>query len=62
VFDPMKEFETLSDKTDKIIFEKIFRSLFNVMGEIESFVKFARYPNITVHPLAVFRQLRGRNA
>jgi hypothetical protein len=62
VFDPMKEFESLAETTERIIFEKIFRSLFNMMGEIESFVKHARYPNITVHPIAVFRQLRGRNA
>jgi hypothetical protein len=58
-FDPMTEFEGMVETSDKIIFEKIFRSLFNVMGEIESFVKFTRYPNVTVHPLAVFRQLRG---
>jgi hypothetical protein len=60
-FDPMKEFDRITDPSEKIIFEKIFRSLFNVMGEIESFVKFSRYPNVTVHPLALFRQLRGRN-
>jgi hypothetical protein len=60
-FDPMREFDSLNDASDKIIFEKIFRSMFNVMGEIESFVKFSRYPNITVHPLALFRQLRGSN-
>jgi len=58
-FDPMQEFEALSDTTDRIIFEKLFRSLFNVMGEIESFVKFSRWPNVTVHPLAIFRQLRS---
>jgi hypothetical protein len=54
-FDPMKEFETETAVSDKIKFEKGFRDLFTGMEGIESFVRYSRYPNVTVHPIAVYR-------
>jgi hypothetical protein len=58
-FDPMKEFESFAGSMDKIVFEKAFRDLFSALEAFESFVRFSRYPNISVHPIAVFRQFRA---
>jgi len=41
--------------TKEMIFEKAFRGMFGGMDGLENFVKYSRYPNITVHPIAVFR-------
>lgn len=57
IFDPMKEFEDEKELDAKVAFEKAFRSVFGAMDEFSDFVRYSRYPNITVHPLAVFRQL-----
>lgn len=38
-------------------FEKGFRSLFNALDGLDAFSRFARYPNITVYPLAVYRRV-----
>jgi hypothetical protein len=56
-FDPMAEFETEEKLSEKMIVEKAFRNLFSSMDQMEDFVRYSRYPNITIHPLAVFRQL-----
>ena len=56
LFDPMKEFEANTPTTNTVAFEKAFRALFGAMDGIEAFVRYSRYPNISVHPIAVFRQ------
>ncbi len=38
-------------------FEHGFRSIFRQMDELFKFTNYSRYPNVTVHPLAVFREL-----
>jgi hypothetical protein len=55
-FDPLKEFETVTPTADTVVFEKAFRAIFGAMDGIEAFVRYSRYPNISVHPIAVFRQ------
>jgi hypothetical protein len=55
-FDPMSEFESEDKLSDKLAFEKAFRSIFGAMDELEDWMRYSRYPNITIHPLAVFRQ------
>jgi hypothetical protein len=57
-FNPMKEFESESTVDATLQFEKGFRDLFDGMEGIESFIRYSRYPNISVHPIAVFRQFR----
>jgi hypothetical protein len=58
IFDPMKEFKE-ADQTDaKITFEKAFRGVFGGMDAVESLVRYSRYPNITVHPIAVYRDIQ----
>lgn len=59
VFDPMKEFKELKEKSDKTAFEESFRSIFGAMDEIEAFMRYSHYPNVTVHPIAVFRQFES---
>jgi hypothetical protein len=56
MFDPMKEFEAGGDLADRIAFEKAFRAIFAGMEGIEALVRYSRYPNVTVHPIAVFRE------
>lgn len=55
IFEPLDEFNNTQDKTDKIAFEEAFRRLFGAMDNIEAFTRYSRYPNVTVHPIAVFR-------
>jgi hypothetical protein len=55
-FDPIKEFEQETLTVDTVVFEKAFRGIFSAIEGIEVFVRYSRYPNISVHPIAVFRQ------
>jgi hypothetical protein len=55
LFDPMTEFADESKLDEKVVFEKAFRAIFGAMDEIEAFVRYSRYPNITVHPIAIYR-------
>jgi hypothetical protein len=54
-FDPMREFETDVELPGPVVFEKAFRAMFGAMEGIEAFVRYSRYPNVTVHPIAVYR-------
>lgn len=56
LFDPMKEFEDESILNDETKWEKAFRGVFGGFDGIENFARYSRYPNITVHPIAVFRE------
>lgn len=44
--------------SDEQGFEEGFRNAFEGVEGLERFVRFSRYPNITVYPIAVFRNLR----
>ena len=59
-FDPLAEFGDESELTDKTGFEKGVRAMFGSLDELEEFVRYTRYPNITVHPIAVFRHFEAR--
>jgi hypothetical protein len=61
-FDPMKEFEEADQTDPKITFEKAFRGVFGGMDAMESLVRYSRYPNITVHPIAVYRDIQIRSS
>jgi hypothetical protein len=54
-FDPMKEFETNPELSERAAFEKGFRGVFAGMEGMEAFARYSRYPNVTVHPIAVYR-------
>ena len=59
-FDPMKEFEDhkAEDKENNpIIFEAAMRGIFRGFEGLEKFGKFDRFPNLTIYPLAVFRDI-----
>ena len=63
VFDPMKEFAMRVDLSGREEFEKGFRGLFDAIEKLESFMRYSRYPNVTVHPIAVYRSwIRGTQA
>ena len=53
-FNPVAEFD--NNNSPDVAFEKGFREIFGAMEQFESFVRFSRYPNITIHPIAVFRE------
>ncbi len=60
-FDPMAEFKEHKpedDEDDPVGFEAAMRGLFRGFEGMEKFGKFDRYPNITVYPLAVFRDIQ----
>jgi hypothetical protein len=54
-FDPMKEFEAEGELSKPAVFEKAFRGMFGGVEGIEIFMRYSRYPNVTVHPIAVYR-------
>lgn len=56
-FLPFKEFEEMPNPDEKMVFEKAFRGMFSAMEGIEEFMRFSRYPNIILHPIAVFRNI-----
>jgi hypothetical protein len=60
IFDPMKEFTTVSEsgQRENISFEKGIRGLFSGFEGIERMVRFSRFPNITVYPIAVYRNIK----
>ena len=59
-FDPLQEFagDDDPDNAQQKGFEKGFRQLFNAFEEIEKLVRFTRYPNVTLFPIAVYRTIR----
>ena len=61
-FDPMKEFEMTVPLAERVAFEKSFRAVFGAMDGLESFVRYSRYPNVTVHPIAVYRSFSHADA
>jgi len=54
-FDPMREFEEDPTLSERASFEKGFRRVFGGMEGMEALVRYSRYPNVTVHPIAVYR-------
>jgi len=62
LFDPMAEFQSMETIPEKINIEKGLRTVFGAIDELESYFKFSRYPNVTVHPIAVFREFEGKDA
>lgn len=54
-FDPMSEFTQRAELSPQEIFESAFRGVFIGMEGLESFVRYSRYPNVTIHPIAVYR-------
>ena len=54
-FDPLEEFpeDVLLSKEEE--FEKVFRNMFSALDGLEKFMRYSRYPNITIHPIAVYR-------
>ncbi|MEM9120120.1 MAG: hypothetical protein AAGD09_19875 [Cyanobacteria bacterium P01_F01_bin.56] len=61
-FDPMSEFSDLPASTKTVELERAFRQVHFAVDELESYMRFSRYPNITIHPIAVYRILRNQNA
>lgn len=57
VFDPLAEFDSDNALSKEMEMERAFRNMFQAMDGLEAFVRYSRYPNITVHPIAVFRPL-----
>lgn len=58
-FDPLERFtEHNSDlSTEEEKFEMAFRNVFSTFEGFYKFIRYSRYPNITVHPLAVYRNI-----
>lgn len=59
-FDPMVEFQNhipKDEKDDPKGFESAFRGLFRGFDGLDNLSKFERYPNITIYPLAIFRDI-----
>ena len=57
-FDPLAEFADESNLTDKTKFESAFRGMFGALDKLEEFMRYSRYPNVTVHPIAVYRHFK----
>ncbi len=53
---PLDEFNIDEDLDNIRIFEQALRKMFPAIEGMESFTRFSRYPNITVEPIAIFRE------
>ncbi len=58
-FDPLKEFRDTPGLAQTEAFEQGFRGVFAGMEALEATVRFSRYPNVTVHPIAVYRSFHS---
>jgi hypothetical protein len=59
-FDPLQEFlgAAPSDQTDQQkAFELGFRRVFDAFEDMEKMVRFVRYPNVTLYPIALYRTI-----
>ncbi len=54
-FDPLQEFQN-NEKTKAMNIEEAYRNVFNAMREFENLVRYSRYPNITIYPIAIYRE------
>ena len=54
-FEPLSEFNDPAQLGPEQVFENAFRQVFVGIGGVDSFVRFSRYPNVTVHPIGVYR-------
>lgn len=57
-FDPLSEFNERTDLSEQETWERAFRGVFGGMEGLEAFARYSRYPNITIHPLAVYRSFQ----
>ena len=55
VFDSMREFTEDAGLVKRVPMEKAYRDLFEKLDAVEADIRFARYPNVSVHPIAVYR-------
>jgi hypothetical protein len=58
-FNPMKEFES---KVEALALEQAFREMLGALETIEAVMRFSRYPNVTVHPIAVYRSFSQKDS
>jgi len=58
IFNPLQEFQNVEILSDKMKFESAFRKVFQAMDNIEDFSKYSRYPNITIYPIAIYRDFK----
>ena len=58
-FDPLSEFSNSPLENKQAQFEKAMRGIFTAMDGFEELVRFSRYPNVTIHPIAVYRNFSG---
>lgn len=58
-FDTMLEYDLKKENqlSDKESMEQAFRNLFRQFDNIEQFVRYSRFPNIVVYPIAVYREI-----
>ncbi|HYF52613.1 MAG TPA: hypothetical protein VEJ63_24615 [Planctomycetota bacterium] len=56
-FNPMTQFQRLSEQKQDVKLEMGFRQFYNALEILESLIGFARYPNVIVHPLAIYRSI-----
>jgi len=56
-FNPMAQFQRLSEQKQDVKLELGFRQFYNALEILESLIGFARYPNVIVHPLAIYRSV-----
>lgn len=59
-FNPWNEVknQASSNDSDEVKFEAALRGVFSSMEGLQKFVRFARYPNVTIYPIAVYRSIR----
>lgn len=60
-FDPMAEFIGQPNLNEQVEMEQSLRNLVSVMDTFEGYLRFSRYPNITIHPIAVYRDFSEIN-
>lgn len=58
LFNPLQEFKNVQILSKKMKFESAFRKVFQAMDDIEDFSKYSRYPNVTIYPIAIYRDFK----
>jgi hypothetical protein len=60
IFDLLDEFKDETLLTPNQVLEAAFRRVFMALDDVEAFVRYSRYPNVTIHPIAVYRSFESK--
>lgn len=57
-FDKKYETSDLAQNSEQLVLEGMFASLFDAFENVGKFLSFSHFPNVTIYPIAVYREIK----